>query len=198
MIKLGNDNILDTVSFMPPGNSNVSSVGNKVYFFSAVDDKSILLFNKELLKVEETLLMQSISQGGQPPEIFIHIHSPGGSFMAAMSAMDAIARCKVPTVSVVDGYAASAGTIMSTAANRRLITPHSYMLIHQIASGVWGKYEAIKDHMKNVDDFMKTIMDIYGKRVNLPKKALKELLKHDLYLNANKCLKYGLADGLYQ
>ena len=71
---------------------------------------------------------------------------------------------------------------------------HSYMLIHQLSSGLWGKYEDLKDDMENCDSFMKTIKDIYEEHTNIPKKELAKVLKHDLWWDAETCLKYGLID----
>jgi ATP-dependent protease ClpP protease subunit len=41
---------------------------------------------------------------------------------------------------------------------------------------------------------MKTIKDIYEEHTNIPKKELAKVLKHDLWWDAETCLKYGLID----
>ena len=71
---------------------------------------------------------------------------------------------------------------------------HSYMLIHQLSSGMWGKYEELKDDMENNENLMKVIKDIYIKHTNIPKRELDKILKHDLWWDAKTCLKYGLID----
>ena len=71
---------------------------------------------------------------------------------------------------------------------------HAYMLIHQLSSGLWGKYEELKDDMENCDNFMKVIKEIYEEHTQIPKKELDKILKHDLWWDADKCLKYGLID----
>ena len=83
---------------------------------------------------------------------------------------------------------------MSVVGKRRLMHKHAYMLIHQLSSGMWGKYEDLKDDMENCDSFMKTIKDIYEEHTNIPKKELAKVLKHDLWWDAETCLKYGLID----
>ena len=52
------------------------------------------------------------------------------------------------------------------------------MLIHQLSSGMWGKYEELKDDMKNNDLLMQTIKNIYLKHTKVPKKKLTTLLKN--------------------
>ena len=68
------------------------------------------------------------------------------------------------------------------------------MLIHQLSSGMWGKYEDMKEDLENCDLLMKTIKTIYEEHTKIPKKQLEEILKHDLWWDAKTCLKYGLVD----
>ena len=108
--------------------------------------------------------------------------------------MDEIRKSKVHITSIIDGCAASAATLMSIAADKRLMNKHAYMLIHQLSSGMWGKYREMKDEIENVDNMMKTIRDVYLEYTKIPKKKLNEILDHDLWLDAETCLKYGLVD----
>ena len=68
------------------------------------------------------------------------------------------------------------------------------MLIHQLSSGMWGKYQEQKDAIENSDRLMKMIIDIYEEHTKIPKKEINKLLKHDLWWDAETCLKYGLVD----
>ena len=61
---------------------------------------------------------------------------------------------------------ASAGTIMSIAGKRRLMTPTSIMLIHQLSTGMGGKFEEIKDDYENSEQDMKRIISLYLKESN--------------------------------
>ena len=71
------------------------------------------------------------------------------------------------------------------------------MLIHQLSSEIWGKMDAIIDEYKNLTQLMKKITDIYIEYSSLTTIKLNKLLKHDLWLNAKKSIKYGLVDELY-
>jgi ATP-dependent Clp protease protease subunit len=95
---------------------------------------------------------------------------------------------------VVDGCAASAATIMSVVGKHRQMHNHAYMLIHQLSSGLWGKYQDLQDKMDNCDRFMEMIIEVYEQHTKIPKKELNKVLKHDLWWDAKKCLEYGLVD----
>jgi ATP-dependent protease ClpP protease subunit len=68
------------------------------------------------------------------------------------------------------------------------------MLIHQLSSSFWGKYEEFEDEKKNLDLMMRMIRSIYSARTSIPMRELDGLLKRDLMLDARKCLKWGLVD----
>lgn len=177
--------------------SEVTQKNNRVYFYTSVDDKSILKFQESLDVAAASVLAYAHNNRVKPAPVFIHINSGGGSLFSGFAAMDAIARCAAPTISVVEGRAASAATLMSIVADERLITPHSLMLIHQLSSGLWGTYENIKDQSENVERYMEIIREVYLNKTKLSKKVLKELLKRDLFFPAKDCIKMGLVDGIY-
>jgi ATP-dependent Clp protease protease subunit len=99
-------------------------------------------------------------------------------------------------ISIIDGCAASAATIMSVTAQERLMHENSFMLIHQLSSMMWGKYAELKDDMVNNDMLMEKIKGIYEEHTKIPKKELSKLLSHDLWWDAKKCLQYGLIDDI--
>ena len=62
--------------------------------------------------------------------IYLHINSFGGSLYDAYAALDTIKNLRVPIYSVIEGCAASAGTIISVVCNKRFIGENAHMLIH--------------------------------------------------------------------
>jgi ATP-dependent Clp endopeptidase proteolytic subunit ClpP len=167
---------------------------NRIYYYAEIQRKKILTFNKALRELSVDILHSAAILETPPARIFIHINSQGGELFTGMAAVDSILNCKAPTVSVIDGCAASAATLMSVVADERKINKHAFMLIHQLSSGMWGKYRDIKDEVENLDKLMETIRSIYSKYTKIPKKKLDEILDHDLWLSAEECLKYGLVD----
>ena len=52
----------------------------------------------------------------------------------------------------------------------------------------------MKDELKNSTMLMKSFEDIYGKETKIPKKRLQELLKSEVSLDSQECLKYGIVE----
>ena len=190
-----NDKNTPPVAASTDKNNVVETANNRIYYYSEVSRQKILTLNKSLKNLNDNLLNQAqLLNLDDAANIYLHINSFGGSVFAGLSAVDYVKSCDVPVVTVVEGCAASAATLFSVVGTHRQIRSNSFMLIHQISSGMWGKYEEMKDDMENCDLFMRIIKDIYNEYTKIPKKKLNEILKHDLWFDAETCLEYGLVD----
>lgn len=167
---------------------------NHIYFHSEVDRESIFQLTSLINEAEEENVFTSFKLNIGPIPIYLHINSYGGSIYAAFAAIDVIESCKVPIYTIIEGATASAGTLISVFGKKRFIRPRAHMLIHQLSSSCWGKMHEIEDEYKNLTELMEKITKIYREKTSIPKKELTELLKHDLWLDADKSIKYGLVD----
>jgi ATP-dependent Clp protease protease subunit len=170
---------------------------NHIYFYTEIDRKSISNLNFFIREAEEYCIITSLRLRIEELPIYLHIYSNGGYIHAAFAAIDVINSCKVPIYSIIEGATASAGTLISVVCKKRFIRPTAYMLIHQLSSECWGKMSEITDEYKNLTNVMDKITKIYKKYSNLTPKKLDRLLKHDLWLDAKKSIKYGLVDEVY-
>lgn len=59
----------------------------------------------------------------------------------------------------------------------------------------WGKFEEMKDEMRTAAKFMDMIKTTYMNYTKIPEKKLKKLLKRDMYLEPDECIKYAIVDG---
>lgn len=171
---------------------------NHIYFYTDVTKESVLNLNKTISKLESDMLHTGNVLCIPTPEIKLHINSPGGSLFDGLASVDYVRRSKAPIHSIIEGSAASAATLISVMAHKRSINKHSYMLIHQLSSGLIGKYEEMVDDMENNKALMKAIKQIYLEKTKIPENLLKEILKKDIYFDAKQCLKYGLVDNILE
>jgi ATP-dependent protease ClpP protease subunit len=175
-------------------NSSIETSGSRIFFYSDVSKESVLELNKQIRELGIKLLNAANVYEIPVPPIRIHINSPGGSLLDGFAAVDYIKNSKVPVYSIIDGSAASAATIISVVAQKRYMYKNSYMLIHQLSSSLYGKYEEQLDDFKNSSKFMEAIVKIYKEHTKIPAKTLKEILKRDIYFDSKTCLEYGLVD----
>lgn len=169
---------------------------NKITFYCDITYKSCFELIKAIDKVKKTIKSENISEYEDEKSIYLHICSNGGDVYPTLAVIDHIGNSSVKIITINEGCVASAGVLITLAGHKRYITKNSYMLIHEIRSGCWGKYSECVDDMKNNDILMKHLKTYIKERTNhkLPENNLDELLKHDIIWNAKKCLKYGLID----
>ena len=177
-----------------PDEKHISVHENKIYFYSNVNRESVVELNKKIGEIESKSLTLSNNLDISPPPIKIFINSGGGSITAGISSMDTILRTKVPVHTYVDGFCASAATFLSIVGTKRFISKNSYMLIHQLSSQFWGKYSELEDQKQNLDLMMDMIKNTYKEYTKVTVKKLDEILKHDLFWDAETCKTLGLVD----
>lgn len=177
--------------------SVIEIVRNNIYFYSEVErDKTIQLVKTLRYLNQEFELHQRKFR--EPPCIKLFINSNGGNIFAGFSAMDEIITSRIPIITIADGCCASAATLLSVVGKKRLIKAHSHMLIHQMSSMFCGKYQEFEDKIDNQRRIMEKIKGIYRMHTRIPENQLNEILKHDLWFDAKKCLEYGLVDEIIQ
>jgi ATP-dependent Clp endopeptidase proteolytic subunit ClpP len=168
---------------------------NKILFYAEIDEGSVLELNRVLLEMDVKLQSVGLAfDGGYEPVIHLHINTYGGSIFAAFSTVDTIRRLKSKVYTHIDGSVASAGTLITAVGHKRYMGQHAHLLIHQLSSGVYGKFSEMEDEIFNCTNLMRLLKDFYKKNTKLPMKKLDELLKRDIWLNAEECLQYGIVD----
>lgn len=143
-----------------------------------------------------------LSTASQAP-ILIIMNNPGGDWTHCMAIYDAIKTCDCYTVIMVYGYAMSAGSVILQAADRRLMSPNSKMMIHR-------GHLAISDHPKIVqkwtDDNKKSeswmeqlyLSKIRTKHKDFKLSKIKKMCDFDTILSADEAVALGLADGIIE
>ena len=171
---------------------SVYSSGNKVYFYEDIDGRSILKLKGviEELVVELNKVREKYQTS---PHIDLHLYSNGGDVFIGLDMYNYIKRSSIPIYTYIDGMIASAATFLYLGGERRFISDYNHVLIHQLSTSFWGKYEDLTDEFKNSKSLMNCIRDLYKINTKIPSKTLNELLKRELLLNTAECLRYGVA-----
>tara|TARA_R110002072_G_scaffold63483_1_gene157884 strand:- start:150 stop:770 length:621 start_codon:yes stop_codon:yes gene_type:complete len=175
------------------GGSVTKIIENNLYFYGDITEANILELNASLHELDKKLSVTNVFLDIRPI-INLHINSYGGSLFAGLASVDVLRNLNSEVHSYVEGAAASAATIISVSCTKRFIGKYSKMLIHQLSSGLYGKYNELEDDMENNKHLMTTIKSIYKRYTTIPMKKLDEILKHDLWFDSKTCLKYGLVD----
>lgn len=167
---------------------------NHVYFNDDITSDSVFELIQTLREVEHTQKLVAATYNVEPNPIYLHLTTNGGEIHAAFSVVDTIDQLTVPVYTVVDGFVASAGTLISLAGKKRLISKNAYMLLHELRSGVWGKMSSIEEEMENLKKIMDHITKYYMDKTKMSRKTLDKLLVKDVIWNSTDCLDKGVVD----
>jgi len=161
----------------------------KIFLWGAVTDETAKDLTEKLLYLEAT-------EPGK--EIFFYMNTPGGSITAGMAVYDTIKMISSPVTVVVTGMAASMGSILLSAApkGRRLLYPHSRVLIHQplISGRFIGPATDINIQAQEMEKLRAELNGILATASGQPLERIQRDTDRDFYLNAQEAIAYGLAD----
>tara|TARA_Y100000389_G_scaffold31538_2_gene26713 strand:- start:2441 stop:3085 length:645 start_codon:yes stop_codon:yes gene_type:complete len=175
--------------------SLISVNGNNIHFHCDITANTCFkLINSFNLAIKNIQAMDSINPTQYP--IYLHINTDGGEVYKVLAVISHIKKLPYKVITICEGCVASAGVLLSLAGHERWIYDNAYMLVHEIRSGMWGKYSECIDDMYNNKKIMKDIKKYFKKETNdkFPEEIMEKILKRDILLNPKKCLKYGLVD----
>ena len=165
----------------------------KIFLWGAVTDETAKDLTEKLLYLETT---------GPGKDITFYLNSPGGSITAGMAIFDTMQLISSPITVVVTGMAASMGSILLCGASkgRRLLYPHSRVLIHQplISGRMIGPASDINIQAKEMEKLRKELNQILATSSGQPMEQIDKDTDRDFYLNAKEAIAYGLADKIVE
>jgi ATP-dependent protease ClpP protease subunit len=150
------------------------------------DEDGAKSFSEEVSKAHET---------GQTV-IPIVIDSYGGQVYSLLDMITQIQSSKIPIVTVLEGKGMSCGAMLFAMGHQRFMAEHATLMLHDVASGSYGKLEEIKSDAVEFDRLQRLIFSIISKNIGRPADYFTKII-HDKshaewYLNARQAKKHGL------
>lgn len=171
---------------------------NQIHFYADVNKKTCHRLIQLLEDANDELAEIDRKYGSKNSKnkIFLFINSDGGCVHSALSVVDRILQSEYEIVSIVEGVAASAATIISMVCHHRYIQPNAQMLIHELSSSCWGKFHEMKEEVDNLDKLHKSLVLLYKKYTSLNKRELDKILLHDYMWTAKESKQKGFVDNI--
>ena len=127
----------------------------------------------------------------------LRINSVGGDVYTALAMYDAIRALGIPVRAEVHGLAASAATILLMAADTRVMSPHSRLMVHEASSVCWGKVTEIKNQYDNLCSAWGDMVSIYAARCGKSEEEVRAAHEgRDVYYTAEQALAWRLVDAI--
>lgn len=126
----------------------------------------------------------------------LYINSMGGSVKEALGIYNALRRCPATVVAYIDGFAASAASVIAMAAEKVVMPRNTTMMVHNAAWAVYGNSKDLRKSADDLDIINAAMLNSYIVKAGdkLTREKLEELTDGETWLSAEECIRYGLAD----
>lgn len=129
-------------------------------------------------------------------DITVWINSPGGDCVAAAQIYNMLMDYKGNVTVKIDGIAASAASVIAMASTEVLMTPVSTMMIHNPATVAMGDHNEMQKAIEMLNEVKESIINAYEIKTGLSRAKLSHLMDSETWMNANKAVELGFADGI--
>lgn len=127
--------------------------------------------------------------------IYLKINSPGGQLEEAISMYQMLKDYPYHVKAMITGTCASAATVLLFAADERIATPYSKLMIHEPRAGLFGTSSSFRKGAEMMDTIRSQLLAIYKTKVsNLSDKNLLDMLAKETWMTPEQALSLGFID----
>jgi ATP-dependent Clp protease protease subunit len=150
--------------------------------------------------VANLLVAQLLHLEAEDPDkdINVYINSPGGEGSSMMAIYDAMQSLRAEVSTICIGLAASAAAVIlaAGAGGKRMLLPHSRVLIHQphVQGGIDGQASDIEIHAREIVRQKDEVIAILAAHTGQAEETVRRDTDRDRWMSAQEAVAYGLAD----
>src|SRR6059036_2048695 len=148
--------------------------------------------------IANLIVAQLIHLESEDPDkdISVYINSPGGSVYAGLAIYDTMQYIKPDVQTICVGVAMSMGALLLAGGTegKRLTTPNSKILIHQVTGGFQGQATDIEIHAREIIDVRKRLDEIIAKHSEQDYEKVRTDTERDYFMSPEEAKEYGIID----
>ncbi|MED2792109.1 MULTISPECIES: head maturation protease, ClpP-related [Bacillus cereus group] len=127
-------------------------------------------------------------------KIHVHINSGGGSAFDGVAICNQLKQHNAEIIVHIDGWAASAASVIAMAGDKIIMPSNTMMMIHQASTIEYGNADLFEKTARDLRKIDSALAASYKKRFVGTDEELKQLLKDETWLTAEEAVALGLAD----
>jgi len=163
-----------------------------------LNERIIFLGTPVTEDIANLVVAQLIHLESEDPEkdISVYVNSPGGSVYAGLAIYDTMQYIKPDVQTICVGVAMSMGALLLAggAKDKRMATPNSKILIHQVSGGFQGQATDIEIHAKEIIDVRRRLDEIIAKHTGQPLEKVAKDTERDYFMSSDEAKEYNLID----
>jgi ATP-dependent Clp protease protease subunit len=149
-------------------------------------------------EIANLIVAQLIHLESEDPDkdISMYINSPGGNVYAGLAIYDTMQYIKPDVQTICVGIAMSMGALLLSggAEGKRMATPNSKILIHQVSGGFEGQATDIEIHAREIIDVRQRLDKIIAKHTGQPLEKVSKDTERDYFMSAEEAVEYHIVD----
>lgn len=144
--------------------------------------------------ISDKAFKQDIENLGDVENITLHINSPGGSVFSAVAIANTLKNHKAKITANIDGLAASAATIITSACDTVRMPKNALFMVHNPITFAYGNNQDMKKTVEMLDKVKDSIIETYLNKAKTDRETLSELMDNETWMNAETAKEYGFID----
>ena len=144
--------------------------------------------------ISDKAFKQDIENLGDVENITLHINSPGGSVFSAIAIANTLKNHKAKVTANIDGIAASAATIITSACDIVRMPKNAHFMIHNPMTFAYGNNQDMEKTLNMLNKVKDSIIETYLYKSNTDKETLSELMNEETWMDAETAKEYGFID----
>ncbi|MDQ3102767.1 MAG: ATP-dependent Clp endopeptidase proteolytic subunit ClpP [Actinomycetota bacterium] len=163
-----------------------------------LNERIIFLGTPVTEDIANLIVAQLIHLESEDPDkdISMYINSPGGSVYAGLAIYDTMQYIKPDVQTICVGIAMSMGALLlgGGAPGKRMATPNSKILIHQVSGGFQGQATDIEIHAREIIDIRRRLDEIIAQHTGQDIDRVKNDTDRDYFMSAEEAVEYNIVD----
>lgn len=131
-------------------------------------------------------------------EITVRINSPGGDVSDGLAMYHYLKDHAASVTTIVDGYAASAASVVMLAGDEVRVHRSSLVMIHNPWTIAMGDADEMRHTADTLDEHALALVDIYKTKTGKSEDDLRALMKDETWMRGEAAVENGFADSLVE
>ena len=144
--------------------------------------------------ISDKAFKQDIENLGDVENITLHINSPGGSVFSAVAIANTLKNHKAKITANIDGLAASAATIITSACDTVRMPKNALFMVHNPITFAYGNNQDMQKKLEMLNKVKNSIIETYLNKAKTDKETLSELMDNETWMSAEEAKEYGFID----
>ena len=125
--------------------------------------------------------------------INVHINSYGGDVAEGLAIYNVLREHKAQIVTICDGFACSAASVVFMAGDRRVMQPASLLMIHNAWTVAMGNAAQLRKTADDIETITQASVEAYKKVATISEEEIKALMDAETWILPKDAVEYGFA-----